>query len=346
MKVLLDTSPLADANALRGVGMYTRSLAEYLEKEENIKVKRSGDKDKDFQPDLIHYPFFDLFISTLPLVKSKPTVVTIHDVIPLLYPKQYEPGLKGTIKLKKQKLALNTVKAVITDSKTSKRDIHQHLGVPIDKIHVVYLAANPKLKKPEKKIVNKVIKKYQLPEKYILYVGDINYNKNLPQLIKSLRFLPEKIKLVLVGKNFKEQNIPEWRWVKAQVTMSEVEKRVIYLNEILGDADQELSAIYAQAEVYVQPSLYEGFGLPVLEAMQCKTPVVSSNQGSLPEVGGAFALYTQPEAEKMAQRVEEILKWDTKKRKQAIKNAYNWSQIFSWKKTVQATIKVYEQILS
>jgi glycosyltransferase involved in cell wall biosynthesis len=346
MKVLIDTSPLTNANAIRGIGTYTRCLTKYLEQEPQVEVKRTSQKQQEFEPDVIHYPFFDLFFSTLPLVRSKPTVVTVHDVIPLRYPDQYDPGFKGQVKLSKQKIALGTTDAVITDSEASKKDIEQYLGIDPDKIHVVYLAGNPELEAKDDQQINQVKEKYDLPDKYLLYVGDINYNKNLPQLIKALKYLPNDLNLVLLGKNFKEQDIPEWRWIEAQIAMSDVEDRIIFLNKILGEANDELAAIYSGAVAYVQPSLYEGFGLPVLEAMQCQTPVVSSNQGSLPEVAGDHAIYTEPEAEALANGVEQILAKTVTERTQMTKSAYKWSQTFSWEKTAQETIRVYQQLTS
>ncbi len=346
MKVLIDTSPLTNANAIRGIGTYTRCLTDFLEQESEVEVRRTNQEQPEFEPNIIHYPFFDLFFSTLPLVRSKPAVVTIHDVIPLRYPDHYNPGFKGQVVLSKQKIALGTTEAIITDSEVSKNDIEQYLGIDSEKIHVVYLAGNPKLEAKDQEIVKKVKQKYNLPDNYILYVGDINYNKNLPQLIKALKYLPNNLSLVLLGKNFKPQDIPEWRWIETQIALSDVEKRVIFLNEILGDANDELAAIYSGAVAYVQPSLYEGFGLPVLEAMQCRTPVVCSNQGSLPEVAGDHAVYTEPEAESLASGVEQILGKTVTARIQVTKSAYKWSQTFSWKKTAKETIRVYQQVLS
>lgn len=347
MNVLIDTSPLSNAHAIRGVGVYTRFLTRELEKLNNLTVKRSGElgSDEEFRADLVHYPFFDLFFDTLPLVKKNKTVVTIHDVIPLKFPEHYQPGIKGRLRFEKQKVALKTVQAVVTDSKASKLDIVKYLGVPKNKVHVVYLAGNPEIEEIGPRAVGKVKQDYGLPDDYILYVGDINYNKNIPQLIKSVKYLPEKISLVLLGKNFKEQDIPEWQWIKTQVAMSEVGHRVVFLPEILGNADQELSAIYTGARAYVQPSLYEGFGLPVLEAMQCKTPVVCAENSSLLEVGGSHVFYAKSEAESMSKAVEAALELNTSQRHDWVNQAYVWSQTFSWQKTAKNTSRVYQQIL-
>lgn len=347
MKILIDTSPLDTGHAIRGIGTYTRFLAQYLEQVPDIEVVRSGTQEAEsFKPDLIHYPYFDLFFSTLPLVRKHPTVVTVHDVIPLKFPDQYQPGLKGKARFLKQKSALKTVQAVITDSQSSKIDINQHLGIGLDKIHLVYLAANPDLKRADEKEIRRVRRKYKLPTQYVLYVGDINYNKNIPQLIKAVRYLPPQVKLVCVGKSFTSQDIPEWQWIETQLALSDVEQKVKFLPNVPGRATRDLSAIYSACLCYVQPSLYEGFGLPVLEAMQCQTPVVSTQTSSLMEVGGDEAIYVEPDAQSLAQGVNQVLGWNKTQRQAKAKAVLNWSQNFNWPKTVAETIKIYHQVLN
>lgn len=344
LTVVLDTLPLGTGHAARGIGSYTRNLLQELEDMDDIAVVKSSEETMPKSIDLVHYPFFDLFYDTLPVIKKQKTIVTIHDVIPLLYPEYYKPGVKGSLRLKKQKVALKNVSAVLTDSESSKKDINTHLGVPKEKIHVIYLAANPALEPQSEYAVTKVRKKYSIPKQYILYVGDINYNKNIPQLIKTLKYLPENIHLVCVGKNFFPQPIPEWQWVEQQIALSNVKERVHFLTEILVDATDELSALYSGAIAYVQPSLYEGFGLPLLEAMRCKVPVVSSNRSSLLEVGDKYAIMVEPEAEKFAEAIETIKEWPDSAREKWVSSAFEWQSKFTWKKTAQATKKVYQQV--
>jgi glycosyltransferase involved in cell wall biosynthesis len=347
MKILIDTSPLDTGHAIRGIGTYTRLLAEHLEKRNDAEVVRSGtEKAKTFRPDLVHYPYFDLFFSTLPLLKKHPTILTIHDVIPLIFPDKYQPGIKGKARFIKQKSALKNVKAIITDSESSKKDIQEHLGVAAAKIKVVYLAAGPELKAATEKETRRVKRKYKLPKNYVLYVGDINYNKNIPQLIKAARYLPQHVKLVCLGKSFIEQDIPEWHWIKTQLALSNVESKVRFLTDVPGGLISDMAAIYSGALCYVQPSFYEGFGLPVLEAMQCKTPVVSTQNSSLIEVGGEHVVYVDENAEAIAQGINEVLAWSKTKHQQQISAAFNWSQKFNWEKTAQETIAVYKKVLN
>ncbi len=347
MKILIDTSPLNTGHAIRGIGIYTRLLTEHLEKRKEIQVIRSGIQEaENFEPDLVHYPYFDLFFSTLPIIKKYPTVVTVHDVIPLIFPDKYSPGIRGRARFIKQKSALKNVNAVITDSESSKEDIGKHLGISSDKINVVYLAANPDLTKANEKEIKRVKRKYKLPRNYVLYVGDINYNKNIPDLIKAARYLPQHVKLVCLGKSFIEQDIPEWQWIKTQLALSDVEKKVKFLSTVPGGAISDMAAIYTGALCYVQPSLYEGFGLPVLEAMQCQTPVVSTKVSSLAEVGGENAVYVDLNAESIAQGVNQVLAWSKTKRQEKIKAAFDWSQTFNWDKTAQETVDIYKKVLN
>jgi glycosyltransferase involved in cell wall biosynthesis len=346
INILLNTDPLNNANAYRGVGMYTKFLFEYLQKIDSLKiVKSTSVQAQSFNPDVVHFPFFDLFFTTLPVINARKTVVTIHDVIPLIFPKHYPTGVKGSLALKQQQMALKTVEAVITDSKASKKDIAQYLGYSQEKIHVIPLAGNPNIKQTSQKEIQRVRKKYQLPKEYVLYVGDINYNKNIPQLIKAIKYLPKKISLVLVGKNFKEQNIPEWQWIQTQIELSNVSDRVCMINNIQAKDDSELSAIYSGAFCYVQPSLYEGFGLPILEAMQAQTPVVSCQNSSLLEVGAGNVVYTDCNAESIADGVKQVMAWTDEKRAEVIEQALGWANTFSWDKTAQETYVLYQSLL-
>jgi glycosyltransferase involved in cell wall biosynthesis len=346
LKVLIDTTPLTNANQTRGVGTYTRLLAQELEQLPEIKLERTTHKtSQGFKPDVIHYPFFDLFFPTLPLRKKNKTVVTIHDLIPLKFPEHYKPGVRGEINWKRQQLALKNVKAIITDSHASKDDIVELLNVPQEKVEVVYLAGNPDIVSVGKKEISKVRKEYGLPQEYVLYVGDINYNKNLVQLIKSLRFIPEKCHLVLFGKNFKEQDIVEWDWIKTQISLSDVASRVHFVNDVTVGDTLTVSAIYSGALCYAQPSLYEGFGLPVLEAMQAKVPVVSTKNSSLREVGGKHVVYVEESAEQIADGIKHVMSWSDDERSEKIEQAFDWTNSFSWEKAARETVRVYQEVV-
>jgi glycosyltransferase involved in cell wall biosynthesis len=317
-----------------------------MAKNSAVELSLTKDKDLSFKAEIVHYPFFDLFFPTLPIIKKAKTVVTIHDVIPLLFPKYYPVGKKGLLALVKQRLALRNVSAIITDSQNSQTDIAKYLKVPFEKIHVIQLAANPQLKPSTEAEIAKVSRKYKLPKKYLLYVGDINYNKNIPQLIKTLKFLDKDIKLVCVGKNFYPHDIPEWQWIETQIALSDVAARVIFITELKSESTNDLAAIYGGALAYIQPSIYEGFGLPVLEAMLCQTPVICANNSSLTEVALNKAVtVVEATAEEFALAVEKIIAWQAVARAKFVKQAFNHAKKFTWEKTAKATIDLYAEIL-
>jgi len=336
LKVWLDSAPLSSGHAFRGIGVYTKLLRQALSKQEMITLV-----DHKNQAQVIHYPYFDFFFSTLPFSFLKKTVVTVHDTIPLVFPDHYKPGMKGQLRFWRQRAALRTAKAVITDSNSSAFDIKTFLGIKNKNIHVVPLAANPNLIAQSDMLQKKVRRLFKLPKLYVLYVGDINFNKNLTSLIKMLKFLPKPIKLVCVGQHFQPQPIPEWQWLETQLALSNVESRVRFISELKADSLAYLSAIYQQAVCYVQPSLYEGFGLPVLEAMQVGTPVVATNISSLPEVIGDAGILVEPEAESLAKGVSQVLDFSVLKRQTVIKLGKQHSAAFHWQKVAEQTAKVY-----
>lgn len=345
MKVGIDTSPLYNQNAYRGVGTYTENLVRKLGENKSITVVTGTWQNFWRETDLIHFPYFDFFFHTLPLVKKRKTVVTIHDCIPLVFPKYYPPGLKGKIKFYIQTYSLESVSAIITDSQSSKKDITKYLKVPEDKIHVIYLAANEIFKHiNQKEIVEKVRNKYNLPAKFILYVGDVNYNKNLINLLKAYGNLEaSEVSLVLVGKSFENDNLPEVRMLKNFVKDGNFSKQILFLGFVPTD---ELAVIYNLASVYCQPSLYEGFGLQILEAMACGCPVVTGNISSPPEVGGEAGTYVDPsDTGSITEGIEKILN-DNHYREQKINQGFAQAGKFSWEKTSKETIKVYDKELN
>lgn len=361
MKVLLETSPLRNAHSIRGVGVYTRFLSKALEALETKEQTFVTSEDPGYEHvatltakqgvDIVHYPYFNLFQQTLPLPfmtqvfgKSRQkVVVTIHDVIPLLYPKHYPVGIKGSVGLWLQKYALQGVSAIITDSQTSKKDIIQYLGVPAQKVFAIPLAGNPELSKPASNSIEQTKKKFNLPDRYLLYVGDINYNKNIPSLIQALSSIDQNIHLVCVGANFKPHDIPEWSSI--ETPLSPVKNRVHFVTTIPKEDTLALSAVYAGAEVYVQPSLYEGFGLPLLEAMQCETLVVSSNTPALKEIGGNAVMYCEPTAEGISQTTQKALNLSASQKAEKKMEGLTQTKKYSWQKTAKETIDVYRQVL-
>lgn len=354
MRVAINVLPLKTAHKDRGIGYYTSNLLDALKKDASVEVIEFTKLSEVKNVDLIHYPWFDFYFHSLPIRKPFPTVVTIHDVIPLKFRKHYPIGLRGRINLYLQKLALQSCKEIITDSKTSKNDIIEYLKINENKITVIPLAAsqNFRVLNDNKLIFTK--RKNNLPDQFLLYVGDANWVKNLPFLIegfKQIIKIPEfnKVKLVLVNgvflkkvNNIDHPELESLRKANRLIEESNIQNQVIRPGNLNED---ELVAFYNLATAYIQPSIYEGFGLPVLQALACGTPVISSNRGSLSEVGGNAAVYFDPtNLNKFKSIVSEILEdkfLQAKLSKLGLKRAAK----FSWDKAISETKAVYEKVI-
>jgi len=329
MKLHINTKPLTDGNAGRGVGQYTRMLVESLKQYTDISLVNT-----QAEADVVHYPFFDLFFLTLPFRKPRPTIVTVHDVIPLLYPKQYPRGVRGMAKQLAQTTSLGGAQKIVTDSDTSTGDVIKFLHQPKEKVETVYLAPDPRYQQSTKEEVDLVRGKYSLDKPYFLYVGDINYNKNLPRLLRSFSELSTHDSLlVLVSRNLRRDN-PAADFLWKEIDRLNLESRLRILTDVPVDALAEMKGLYGGAFWYIQPSLYEGFGLPVLEAQACGCPVISTHGGSLKEIAGTscleFDLFTSsPEVD----------------RRQFIDKGFENVKRFSWEKTVRQMNDLYERCL-
>lgn len=355
MKIAFNITPLKSGHKARGVGYYAKNILETFKKREDIEIEEFEELSGVKAVDIVHYPWFDLFFRTLPFIKKFPTVVTIHDVIPLLFPEQYPVGIKGKINFAIQKQALKNCKYIITVSETSKKDIIKFLGVKEKKIIVIYEAVSDQFKILSDSKTLRVKRKFNLPDEFLLYVGDADFNKNTPFLIegfKKLKMLSEfnNLKLVLVGSVFLKKpdtiDHPELYSLKrtlSLITQSGLENEIIRPGQL---DTEELVAFYNLASLYVQPSLYEGFGLPILEAMNCGTPVVSSETPSLKEIGGEAALYFSPLH--LNQFVNSLIYVLQNKpiQDKLSKLGLTRSKVFSWEKTADETIKVYKKIIA
>lgn len=348
MKIAIDVSPLSTGHKIRGVGFYLKHLLEALKKYHPEHDYIEFTKTIPRGVDVVHYPYFDPFFHTLPFFPHANTVVTIHDVTPLVFPQLFPIGIKGKVNWFLQQKSLQAVKRIITDSMSSQKDIQQILQRKPEDIDVVYLAAAEQFRKisnPKSQISN-LKKKYNLPEKFALYVGDATPNKNLPNMIKAI--LRTNVQLVMVGKTLTDTSVdlsnPWTRDIREVRDLAEKNPDKIHMLGFVEDED--VVALYTSASVFLMPSLYEGFGLPVVEAMSCGCPVITTNKGSLKEVAQDAAVIVDPEnIDEIAQAIQKIVGNKTYAKKLSEKGLQQ-AKKFSWKKTADETIASYKKTLS
>ena len=350
MKIAVDETPLVDelstAHRVRGTGFYIKnlkkSLVDFFPENKYFFFTRGQNLPSDI--DIVHYPYFEPFFLTLPIQKAFSTVVTVHDLTPLVFPKQFPAGFRGNIRWQIQRFSLSRTSAIITDSHSSKQDIMKYVGLSDDEIHVVYLAASPNFRSlKDKALMERIRVKYKLPKKFILYVGDATWNKNLPRLLAATKKID--LPLVMVGKallevDFDKEN-PWNQDLLLTQRLAEENKEVIRLGFV---PTEDLVVVYNAATVFTMPSLYEGFGLPVLEAMSTGLPVVTTKAGSLAEVAGGAAYFVDPnDIESIANGIGEVFYSKALQASLAAKSLQQGKK-FSWKRTAMETIKVYETV--
>ncbi len=342
MKVAIDSGPLTSGDAIRGIGVHTRELVSHLKKIKNLQIDVVDFSKTDLSRyDIAHYQYFHPHFLTLPFSKpTKKVIVTIHDLIRLIYPKAYPAGIKGYLKFFLQKYNLRNVDAVITISETSKKDIVRFLGISPQKIHVIYLAPQTQIKmkiSPEQ-----TKKKYKLPGKFVLYIGDVNYNKNLLTLAKACKIA--KFPLVIIGKQAQitefDDNPENASWSKFLSTYKN-DKDIIRLGFLEKD---DFEAIFKLATVYCQPSYYEGFGLPLLEAFERQIPVVAAKNQAHVEICDEACFYVDPyDPSDMAKGLIEVIT-NNKLRAELIEKGNQRVKKFAWSTTAEQTYAVYKKV--
>lgn len=340
MNIAIDSSPLESGHRVRGIGSYTKNLIDALSNfNSDIKITHFS-KSKPPKTDIIHYPFFDLFFHTLPIRRHSKRIVTIHDIIPLIYSKHFPKGLKGFINLFLQKVALKNTDFIISDSQSTKKDIIELLHFPENRIQTIYLAPERIFKKISPFAKQKAATKLKLPKSFCLYVGDVNWNKNIDTLLEAIKISNHN--LVMVGSALTDTNLKETQIINNLIQKFGIGDLVIktgYIN------DDDLIGIYNLASVTLLPSFYEGFGLPILESMACGTPVICSNTSSLVEIGQDAAFYCNPgSAGEIAQKIKEVTSLSTNQLNILSPKLENHAKKFTWEKVATETIDVYRRV--
>jgi glycosyltransferase involved in cell wall biosynthesis len=347
MKVAIDVSPLQTGHKVRGVGFYLEnlksSLVKYFPENEYVFFITGEKIPSDI--DLVHFPYFEPFFLALPLYKKYKTVVTVHDLTPIVFPDNFPPGLKGKLKWQMQRFSLKKTKRIITDSINSKNDILKYVGISPNMIDVIYLAAGEQFKRLESENwKQEIIKKYDLPEKFALYVGDVTWNKNLPRLIGAIK--TTDIPLVMIGKSLTnkdyDRNNPWNHDLNRIHELTKDDKNIIKLGFV---ESEDLVSIYNLATVFTMPSLYEGFGLPILEAQACGCPVVATQEGSLKEVTGeSVEIVDGYNLENIALGIKKVFN-SRQVQEDLRKKGFNNVKKYSWKKTAEKTIETYKRAI-
>jgi glycosyltransferase involved in cell wall biosynthesis len=259
------------------------------------------------------------------------SVVTIHDLIFMRHPEYYH-WIDTKIYEWKFRQTIKEADHIIAISERTKQDIMELGGVSEDKITVIYQSYAPRFsEKPTPEQVAAVRERYQIPARFILNVGTIEERKNLRLAIDAINSLPEDIHVVAVGRQTKyAEQLPQ-------------SPRVHLLS---GVDDETLAAIYSMAEVFVYPSRYEGFGIPIIEAIAAGLPVVACTGSCLEEAGGPANLYVAPDdAKGMASAVQSMLKGNAE-REQRIRQSQQYIERFKGTDVAAQVLKVYEELRS
>ncbi len=285
-----------------------------------------------------HVPYF-----AAPLLPTVPTVVTIHDVIPLLLP-AYRASRAARAYFALVARSARRASLVITDSEASARDIVRLLRVPRERLRVIYLAADAAFRPVPPEARDGVLRRLGLPNEYLLYLGGYDTRKNVILLLEAFARSRERLHglpLVLAGRLPERDSpfVPDPRPVIARLGI----ENLVILPGWVDEADKP--ALYSAATAFVFPSAYEGFGLPVLEALSCGTPAIIAAGSSLEEVAGPGGLVVPSGDAAALSGALEMLATDGALRAGLSEAGLQQAQRFSWKRTAAQTLAAYEQAI-
>jgi glycosyltransferase involved in cell wall biosynthesis len=307
---------------------------------------------RKLEADLFHIP-----LNAVPLLMPKPYLVTIHDMSTLLFSSQL--GYRNRLRHFYLRRGLIRADRVMAVSMATCRDVEAVLGIPASRMRVVYNAPDPMFHAASTEDVprahgeefgyppeiQRVLDRYRIHYPFLLYVGRTNPQKNIPRLVEAFAVLRGELqehpvyrdlRLLIIG-----DEISRYPALRHAVIQSRVEDSVRFLGFVPIDT---LRTFYQAASAFVFPSLYEGFGLPPLEAMACGTPVVCSNVSSLPEVVGDAAEIVNPEnVFDIARGMREVL-LDREKRSVLVERGFEQARRFSWERTAQQVLDAYQEI--
>jgi glycosyltransferase involved in cell wall biosynthesis len=298
---------------------------------------------RGIRADLVHMP-----LNLVPLAMPRPYVVTIHDMGSLLFSDRTQ--MRNSFRLFLFRRGLMRASRVIAVSAATRRDVQNVLGVPADRIRQIYDAPDPKFLRgeggsgstPQERQL--ILERYGIDYPFLLYAGAVRPQKNIPRLVEAFAVLRgdlerhplyNNLHLIIIG-----DEISRYPAVRQAVIKTRVEKRVRFLGFV---PLETLRVFFEAASAFVFPSLYEGFGLPPLEAMASGTPVVTSNLSSLPEVTGNAAMLVNPEnVFDIARGIREVL-LDERLRAELIHRGYDQVRRFSWSTAARQVLEIYQE---
>ena len=288
--------------------------------------------------DLLHCPYW-----ASPLWSPWPTVVTIHDVIQFVLP-EYAWRKISRVYFELVSRAARRADAIIAVSECSKLDIERILGIPSERIHVIGNAVDESLHPiRDAWLLASVRERYGIGPRFILYFGGFDMRKNVPRLIQAYSRLPATLRgqyqLVISGRyqNLGSRLYPDPRRAVDQLGLQD---QVIFTGQV---REQDKAPLFSAATVFTFPSLYEGFGIPVLEAMACGTPVLTSNLSALPEVAGDAGLLVDPyDVEAISNGLRDLLE-DPPRLEELSRRGLERARSFTWRQVAEQTVRVYRE---
>jgi glycosyltransferase involved in cell wall biosynthesis len=291
--------------------------------------------------DIYHYPHYDL-----PLSSCRPAVVTIHDLKFLRFPELLPNRLRSHYVRGAMRIGARRARHIVAVSSSTREDLEELLGVPPYRVTVIPEAAATEGLERGHDGTSRYVDPASLPQGirpgYLLFVGERRPHKNLVNLIRAYararEIVPSLPDLVIVGHRHADYAEPE-----RTVELVRLKPHVHFFD---GVGDRTLQALYAHAGVFLLPSLYEGFGLPILEAMMAGVPVLTSNISSMPEVAGDAALLVDPyDIESIAKGMCRLTE-EPRLRHELITKGRLWSRQFTWQRVARATFRVYRKVLA
>lgn len=278
----------------------------------------------------------DIFHSsdwTQPKTKTENTkkITTVHDMVPYLFPSSVHKKIISAQK-RRMKHVEKEIDIVIADSESTKEDLIKFLDVPEAKIKVIYLAASEEFKPQSDEKIAEVLEKYKIKRPYLLSVATQEPRKNIQKLLDvfaQIVKIEPQLHLVLSGK---------YGWGPGFRSA----ENVIWTDYV---AQEDLIALYAGCRVFVYPSLYEGFGLPILEAMACGAPVITSNNSSMAEIAKDAAILVDPRSEgQLTKAIELVLNLNLENYQKLVRASLDRARKYSWLKTARETLNVYQSL--